>query len=463
MKNINLDEPVASLIEKFPNLKNILKDLGFTEITNPLALSTVGKMVSIKKGAKIKNIDLDLIKEKLKEEGFNLVDEEIVNDDAREDNERLKLLKSYIERLSEGEDLEAVRSDFVKNFKDVSSKEIVDAEQELIMSGLPLEKVQKLCDIHSALFHESNIVDESQKDLENIPGHPLNILSAENKKIKFLADDVKNSKDKLAKIRELLKINSHYGKKAGLIYPLLKTKYNISGPSDVMWAVDDEIRSDLSNIIKTNSCDEEGLNKILDRVYEMIYKEENILFPLLKENFTEEEWNKIYGDLEEYGLDLVDDVPLWKDYKPKEILPEEEEEEVSCGSLEFETGSLKIKEALQIFRTLDAELTFIDKDDFVRYYSEGKDKIFPRPKSCLNRDVASCHPPKVVPMVKSLLDDFKNKKRDRLVVCRDIKGKKILVKYLAVYDEAGTYMGTLETVEDISQYWWYEKSPLRGS
>ncbi|KXB69129.1 DUF438 domain-containing protein [Peptoniphilus sp. DNF00840] len=453
MKNINLDEPVASLIEKFPNLKNILKDLGFTEITNPLALSTVGKMVSIKKGAKIKNIDLDLIKEKLREEGFNLVDEEIVNYDAREDNERLKLLKSYIERLSEGEDLESVRSDFVKNFKDVSSKEIVAAEQELIMSGLPLEKVQKLCDIHSALFHESNIVDESQKDLENIPGHPLNILSAENKKIKFLADEVKNSKDKLAKIRELLKINSHYGKKAGLIYPLLKTKYNISGPSDVMWAVDDEIRSDLSNIVKTNSYDEEGLNKILDRVYEMIYKEENILFPLLKENFTEEEWNKIYGDLEEYGLDLLDDVPLWKDYKPKEILPEEEEEEeVSSGSLEFETGSLKIKEALQIFRTLDAELTFIDKDDFVRYYSEGKDKIFPRPKSCLNRDVASCHPPKVVPMVKSLLDDFKNKKRDRLVVCRDIKGKKILVKYLAVYDEAGTYMGTLETVEDISQY-----------
>ena len=181
----------------------------------------------------------------------------------------------------------------------------------------------------------------------------------------------------------------------------------------------------------------------------MIYKEENILFPLLKENFTEEEWNKIYGDFEEYGLDLLDDVPLWKDYKPKEILPKEE---VSCGSLEFETGSLKIKEALQIFRTLDAELTFIDKDDFVRYYSEGKDKIFPRPKSCLNRDVASCHPPKVVPMVKSLLDDFKSKKRDRLVVCRDIKGKKILVKYLAVYDEAGAYMGTLETVEDISKY-----------
>ena len=449
MKNISINEPVASLVEKYPDLKNILKDIGFSEITNPLALSSLGKFVSIKKGAGIKNIDLNLIREKLKEGGFNLIDDEDPQDNPSDEGKRLELLKSYIERVSKGDDLEAVRSDFAKNFKDVSSKEIVNAEQELIMSGLPLEKVQKLCDIHSALFHESNIVDESQKDLENIPGHPLNILSLENKKIKFLADEVKNRKDKLAKIRDLLKINSHYGKKAGLIYPLLKTKYNVSGPSDVMWAVDDEIRSDLSRIVKTNSYDEESLNKLLDRVYEMIYKEENILFPLLKENFTEEEWNKIYGDFEEYGLDLLDDVPLWKDYKPNEILPKEE---VSCGSLEFETGSLKIKEALQIFRTLDAELTFIDKDDFVRYYSEGKDKIFPRPKSCLNRDVASCHPPKVVPMVKSLLDDFKSKKRDRLVVCRDIKGKKILVKYLAVYDEAGAYMGTLETVEDISQY-----------
>ena len=448
MKNISINEPVASLVEKYPDLKNILKDIGFSEITNPLALSSLGKIVSIKKGAGIKNIDLDIIREKLQDAGFYLIDDEDPQDNPSDEGKRLELLKSYIERVSKGEDLEAVRSDFVKNFKDVSSKEIVEAEESLIKSGLPLEKVQKLCDIHSALFHESNIIDESQKDLEKIPGHPLNILSLENKKIKSLADEVKEGEDKLKKISDLLKINSHYGKKAGLIYPLLKTKYKISGPSDVMWAVDDEIRRDLSKIIKANSYNPEDLNKILDRVYEMIYKEESILFPLLKENFTEEEWNKIYGDLGEYGLDLVGELPLWKDYKPQEISPKEK---ISSGSLDFETGSLKLNEAMQILRTLDAELTFIDKDDLVRFYSEGEDKIFPRPKSCLNRDVTSCHPPKVVPMVKSLLDDFKNKRKDRLVVCRNIKGKKILVKYLAVYED-GEYIGTLETVEDISQY-----------
>lgn len=448
MKNISINEPVASLVEKYPDLKNILKDIGFSEITNPLALSSVGKIVSIKKGAGIKNIGLDIIREKLKEGGFNIIEDEDSQDNPSDEGKRLELLKSYIERVSKGEDLEAVRSDFVKNFKDVSSKEIVAAEESLIKSGLPLEKVQKLCDIHSALFHESNIIDESQKDLEKIPGHPLNILSLENKKIKSLADEVKEGEDKIKKISDLLKINSHYGKKAGLIYPLLKTKYKISGPSDVMWAVDDEIKRDLSKIIKANSYNPEDLNKILDRVYEMIYKEENILFPLLKENFTEEEWNKIYGDLGEYGLDLVDELPLWKDYKPQEISPKEK---ISSGSLDFETGSLKLNEVMQILRTLDAELTFIDKDDLVRFYSEGENKIFPRPKSCLNRDVTSCHPPKVVPMVKSLLDDFKNKRKDRLVMCRNIKGKKILVKYLAVYED-GEYIGTLETVEDISQY-----------
>lgn len=448
MKNISINEPVASLVEKYPDLKNILKDIGFSEITNPLALSSVGKFVSIKKGAGIKNIDLNLIRDKLQDAGFYLIDDEDPQDNPSDEGKRLELLKSYIERVSKGEDLEAVRSDFVKNFKDVSSKEIVAAEESLIKSGLPLEKVQKLCDIHSALFHESNIIDESQKDLEKIPGHPLNILSLENKKIKSLADEVKEGKDKLKKISDLLKINSHYGKKAGLIYPLLKTKYKISGPSDVMWAVDDEIRRDLSKIIKANSYNPEDLNKILDRIYEMIYKEENILFPLLKENFSKEEWNKIYGDLGEYGLDLVDELPLWKDYKPQEISPKEK---ISSGCLDFETGSLKLNEVMQILRTLDAELTFIDKDDLVRFYSEGEDKIFPRPKSCLNRDVTSCHPPKVVPMVKSLLDDFKNKRKDRLVVCRNIKGKKILVKYLAVYEDE-EYIGTLETVEDISQY-----------
>ena len=459
MKKINLDLPVANLVEEYPELKNILTDLGFTEIVNPTALSTVGKVVTLKKGSLIKNIDLGKIVKKLEDEGFevlnsginsneeeNILEENLSENKENSKEDRLELLKSYIQRLSQGQDLEEVREDFVKNFKDVSSKEIMEAEQSLILGGVPLEKVQKLCDIHSALFHDQDIIDQSGKDLEKVPGHPLNILSLENKEIKNLVENIKNSQDKLPEIKKLLAINSHYSKKAGLIYPLLKTKYKINGPSDVMWGVDDEIRKSLSQIVKSKSYDEKDLEQVLNRVEEMIYKEENILFPILKDHFTEDEWNKIYADLNEYGLDLLGDIPIWKDYIEKEKIKNE-----NSASLNFETGSLTAKEAIQIFRTIDAELTFIDKDDIVRYYSEGENKIFPRPKSCLGRDVTSCHPPKVVPIVKNLLEDFKNKKRDRLVVCRKIKGRDILVKYLAIYDN-GNYIGTLETVEDISEY-----------
>lgn len=446
MKTINLDVPVAKLVEQYAELKPILKDLGFTEIVNPVALSTVGNIVSLKKGAQIKTIDLKSIVKRLEDEGFEVVDpaKHEEKEEAKED--RLELLKSYIQRLSQGEDLDEVRKDFVENFQNVSSNEIVEAEQSLILGGVPLGKVQKLCDIHSALFHDQDIVDGSGKELEHEVGHPLYILALENKKIGELVKCVRESEDKLSAVEKLLALRSHYGKKAGLIYPLLKTKYKINGPSDVMWGVDDEIRQSLSHIVKTKTYTEEELIAVLKRVEEMIYKEENILFPLLKEHFTDEEWNKIYGDLAEYGLDLIDECPDWKDY-----VPEKETANSDAGKLQFENGSLTAKEAVQIFRTLDAELTFIDKEDIVRYYSEGEDKIFPRPKSCLGRDVASCHPPKIVPIVKNLLDDFKNKKRDRLVMCRKIKNRDILVKYLAVYDD-GEYIGTLETVEDISDY-----------
>ena len=198
MKKINLDLPVANLVEEYPELKNILTDLGFTEIVNPTALSTVGKVVTLKKGSLIKNIDLGKIVKKLEDEGFevlnsginsneeeNILEENLSENKENNKEDRLELLKSYIQRLSQGQDLEEVRKDFVKNFKDVSSKEIMEAEQSLILGGVPLKKVQKLCDIHSALFHDQDIIDQSGKDLEKVPGHPLNILSLENKEIKI--------------------------------------------------------------------------------------------------------------------------------------------------------------------------------------------------------------------------------------------------------------------------------------
>jgi DUF438 domain-containing protein len=255
-------------------------------------------------------------------------------------DERTELLKSYLKRLGNGEDLETVRRDFVKEFGEVDASEIMKAEQELMKEGTPLSEVQRLCDIHSALFHGSTreeqianaekAVEESLKKqkiqaelakrdsfekkdytdknakaaaLEAVNGHPLHTLNEENKAFTALLEEYRKTRDDslIAKIREL---SVHYAKKGDLLYPLLKVRYGIYGPSDVMWTVDDEIRDELSSLAKEtehNDAWNARMDAVLKRAEEMVYKEQNILFPICAVNFSEEEWYGIYRDSRDYA------------------------------------------------------------------------------------------------------------------------------------------------------------------
>ncbi len=294
-KIIDLDMTVADLVGKYPEIKDVLIEIGFKELQNKLMLNSVGKFMTLKRGSVVKNISMDHIKEKLIEHGYTIKESEISNDDKA----RLDKLKTFIERLSQGEDIDSVRADFAKEFSDVDSKEIMKAEEEIIASGVPIKEVQKLCDVHSALFHGATETEQGKK-LKAIDevGHPIYNLHKENDVIADLIDKTLSLLDKndykSVDIENLRKIRVHYTKKGDLIYPLLKVKYNIPGPSDVMWSVDDEIR-DAFKKLDTNNRDEawaEALKKNLQRAKEMIYKEENILFPTIEDKFTDEEWHK---------------------------------------------------------------------------------------------------------------------------------------------------------------------------
>ena len=247
-------------------------------------------------------------------------------------------IKEYLIRLNKGESLESVRADFVKEFKEVNASEIMLAEQRLLRDGTPLEEVQKLCDVHSALFHgktrEERIantekaVGESMKnqrmaaaaELIAIPGHPLETFTEENEKLQKIIDEcrdkIKTGKINSDLLQELRQLSIHYAKKGDLLYPHLKVKYEISGPSDVMWTVDDEIRDELSVLAQSNTGDEKWIKKfeaLLTRAEEMIYKEANILFPNCALNFTEEEWHGIYVDSKDYPECFGVTGKIWKD------------------------------------------------------------------------------------------------------------------------------------------------------
>ena len=494
-KKLDLNKTVFELTQEYPELVDIMAELGFTEIKKKPMLYSVGKIMTIPKGAKMKNISMMDVVTALISNGFELIGEmpEMASIPKSQVNEteisdpstnRKEQLKTYLKRLGDGEMLEDVRADFAREFGEVEASEIMQAEQELMKEGTPLSEVQRLCDIHSALFHgmtteekianaekeveasllrqnaqkelnnsnhstENNYSNKNAKaeELEEITGHPLYTFTKENNALAKLLINFKEGRDEslLPKIREL---SIHYAKKGDLLYPLLKVKYGISGPSEVMWTVDDEIRDELGSLARENNRGEEWnsrLDAVLTRAEEMIYKEQNILFPICAVNFTEDEWYAIYRDAKDYEDCLGIASETWE---AAENALGNDVSSIKDGEVSMPGGHLTIEQLTALLDTIPMEITFVDSDNINRYFNDGP-KVFKRPIMALNRDVFSCHPPKIEPMVRQILDDFRNGIRDFVDVWMEKGGRTMLVKYMAVRDKSGKYLGTLELVQDM--------------
>ena len=487
MSKLDLSKSVFELTKEYPELIEIMAQLGFKEITKKAMLNSVGKLTTIPKGAKMKGIPMEKIVSVLRENGFEVDFETNEAQTVKAEDKpavsdkdtRRELLKDYLKRLNSGEDLDAVRADFVKNFSDVEASEIMEAEQELLREGTPLEDVQKLCDVHSALFHgatrEEQIanaekaVEESlqqqriqeelkkrdsypKKDyidknaraatLAQIIGHPLHTFTKENDTLTALLAQARDSKG-ISLIRD---ISIHYAKKGDLLYPLLKVKYGVSGPSDVMWTVDDEIRDEISALAKEElHSDEwhERFENVLNRAEEMIYKEQNILFPICAVNFTENEWKGIYRDAKDYNACFGVDGETWAEAETVT-----ESKALYEGEIVMPGGHMTLEQLTALLNTLPIEITFVDADNINRYFNEGP-KVFKRPNMAIDREVFSCHPPKIEPMVRSIIEDFRNGVRDSVPVWMDKGGKCFLVTYMAVRDKDKNYLGTVEVVQNM--------------
>ena len=659
-KILDLDKSVASLVKEYPEVADIMAELGFTEIKNPAMLASVGRIMNLKKGSQMKKIPMEEIVRVFREKGFEITDcgkpfpaesadsdevdkiakaadsaEEAKTAKATDSAEatkapvdRAEALRSLLDRLSEGEELESVRADFVRDFKDVDPAEIMRAEQGLMESGMPLSKVQKLCDVHSALFHgdtreekianaeravqaslknhagkeEKNYINKSLEAdaLIQIPGHPLATFTKENQALGMYLESTKarweslveslsgriNGKNKVDKAdkadkaeiaekskgaqgaegiedaqgaqdweallatfsEELAKLRSftvHYAKKGDLLYPLLKVKYDISGPSQVMWTVDDEIRDTLGELNRELSEKSKGVRAlkntgedlddeeeeyirgkaeiaesilnsfflknylaVRNRMEEMIYKEENILFPMCALQFQKEEWIQIYFDSKDYEACFSVENAIWKEAEESSNTPEKwraveaagesernksrkevseehsgdvhntalpqgagkmledllrrveslegksgnrgESSSASDGEIIMPGGHLKKNELIAMLNTLPVEITFVDKDNINRFFNEGP-KVFKRPQMAIDREVFSCHPPKVEPMVRMIIGNFRDGKEEEVPIWMEKGGKPFLVRYMAVRDKEQNYVGTLEAVTDMTE------------
>lgn len=385
---------------------------------------------------------------------------------------RRETLKKLIRRLHDGEPVEVVKEDFNRLIEGITTEEISEMERELVEEGMPVEEIQRLCDVHAAVFKGSIKDIHSPKIHEEEPGHPVDTFKLENRGIEdFIVRKLRkamesyrnertreNSEKLLKHVTELMEIDRHYSRKENLIFPLME-KYKIDTPPKVMWGVDDEIRAaikEVRNNLKNHKDEENILNKlenVIARINDMIFKEENILLPMVTKLFTEDEWLMIEKESKDIGYCFIDRKDGWKPGREetgeKEKEKPEETEKAAGGYIKLETGILELKELEHLLNTLPIDITFIDKDDTVKYFSKPKDRIFARTKAVIGRKVQNCHPPASVHVVESILNDFKAGKKDSEAFWINMGPAYVYIRYFAVRDESGNYMGTLEVTQDI--------------
>lgn len=383
---------------------------------------------------------------------------------------RQKLLKQLIMELHEGKSVEEVKERFAELIEGVTPTEISAMENALIKEGMPVSEVQRLCDVHAAVFKGSIEEIHMAGKQEDNPGHPVFTFKAENralerlisKSIRPLLDELKNNNsEKLIKLKEALdklwEVDRHYMRKENLLFPFME-KYDIVAPPKVMWGVDDEIRADIREA-RTKAASGSDLNELIElvekavsRVEEMIFKEENILFPMVLETLNEDEWLKIAGESDEIGYCLYQPKTEWK---PVRVNVEQKqqmqgEQPVKEGYVKLESGILSFKEIEAVLNTLPVDITFVDKDGLVKYFSMGKERIFPRTKAVIGRKVQNCHPPASVHVVEKIVEDLKAGKKDHEDFWIKMGDNYVMIRYFAVRNINGEFLGILEFTQNIA-------------
>ena len=495
---------INDLLTTHPFLEDFLVAYNphFKLLRNKITRATVGRLATLGAAARIASVDLDALLRDLASAIEKQTDArpDVVGGESESRGEpagsaggvpsreglgtlpgfplqrdqRISMLGHIIAGLHDGGDLATARAQFAKAVGDVDAGEIASMEEEMIKGGLPVGEVQRLCDVHVGAFRDSL---DQKHELAPPAGHAVHTYMADNKIIATMANHLAELARKLAADKttaaELLPaavaalakydgLDNHYKRKENQLFPLLE-RHGVTGPSQVMWGVHDEIRGQWK---KARAAAEGGdIHAFTETVpglargmVEMIYKEEKILFPLSMEKLTGQEWDEEKNGEDELGYLLAKPAiaiksPSFKLAWGLRLAPVLAADSVpkapSADTLPLGTGALSLEMVDLMLRHLPLDLSLVDENDVVRYYSESKERIFPRTPAAIGRTVQNCHPPKSVDMVNRILESFKAGRKDVAEFWINMGPRFIHIRYFAVRDAAGKYRGCLEVTQDI--------------
>ncbi|MCM2268110.1 MAG: DUF438 domain-containing protein [Elusimicrobiales bacterium] len=367
--------------------------------------------------------------------------------------DRKRILKEILAELHKGLPLEEAKARFEREIGKVTSSEIFELEQSLLADGVPAEEIKKFCNVHALLFEKD--LEKSMADPDS-PSHPVALFKAENAEIKRRVDSAKALLPALKDgkggdwvrniIEELRAVLKHYERKEQVLFPYLE-KAGFYGPSKVMWGKHDEVRGLFKKALAATPAEfPAAAAALLEELDGMIFKEESILFPTSLEKLKPADWAEIFRESAQAGYIFIE---------PPEAMAEaldiaQNTASLSGAVVNLPSGNLSLQDLTALLNALPVDLTFVDADDTVRYFSEGKDRVFLRARSIIGRKVQNCHPPQSLGAVEKILKGFKDGSKNTEEFWINMKGKVIHIRYYALRGEGGKYLGSLEVTQDIT-------------
>jgi DUF438 domain-containing protein len=172
-----------------------------------------------------------------------------------------------------------------------------------------------------------------------------------------------------------------------------------------------------------------------------IYKEHSVLFPTALKLLEEQEWYEVRNQFDDFKYIA---------HKPEKLdIKKDEVTEVNSEGIKLPSGSFSAEELMSILNTIPFDITFVDANDRVKYFSEGKERFFPRSRAIIGRKVHNCHPQKSVDIVEKIVSDFKSGERDNADFWIKLGDNFVYIRYFAVRNTDGEYLGTVEITQDI--------------
>jgi PAS domain S-box-containing protein len=324
-----------------------------------------------------------------------------------------------------------------------------------------------------AIFKEQ--IEKQNPNLK--PSQPISILMEEHKIMTKMAEDLLSYANKILKVTDVRFVEEdihqvehlvgdftdsekHYLREENVLFPMLE-KHGITEPPSIMWIEHNQIR-DLKKKLQTLI---QGFNpanfgsfkqELWDTAKELsnllsshFYKENNILFPAALSVITEAEWVDIRKEFDAIGYCCF--TPPELTAPPKQEATAQAQAQTPAGIVQFDFGSLNQTQLNPLLNTLPIEITFVDANDTVQYFNKPAKMIFVRTKAVIGRKVQNCHPAKSLDTVTKIVQSFKSGKKSVAEFWIKLNGRVIFIRFFAVRDGEGKYLGTVEVVQDVTE------------